>query len=89
MIALTISGGRLKFQDFRLIPEVTGYNISPHTQRRGRILNWDDWVKVNNLVNEQLDNEKISANVSSLGGTFKIREGTQAMTESDWESPSG
>ena len=81
----TVSG-RLTFHDFRLIPEITGYNISAYTQKRGRILNWDDWIKVNKIVNQQLDKENISANVSSLGGKFVIRAGTEAKTERDWST---
>ena len=62
-----------------------GYNISPYTGRRGRILGWNDWVRFNNAVNKVMDKHRISANVSSLGGKFKIRNGGIAYTESDWE----
>ena len=62
-----------------------GYNISPYTGRRGRILGWQDWVRFNNTVNKVMDKYNISAKVSSLGGKFKIREGRLAMTEDDWE----
>jgi len=66
-----------------------GYNISPSTGRRGNILGWNDWVRFNNTVNNVMDKHSISANVSSLGGKFKIRKGTNAMTEADWESLAG
>lgn len=62
-----------------------GHNVSPYTGRRGSILGWSDWVRFNNTVNKVMDKFGMSANVSSLGGKFKIREGTKAMTEKDWE----
>lgn len=63
-----------------------GYNVSPYEpHRRGRILGWKDWVKFNNTVNQVLNKHRISANVSSLGGKFKIRKGGIAYGESDWE----
>ncbi len=84
-VNIDTSSGKMIFKNIRLIPEVTGYNIS-QLGKRGRVLNWDDWVKVNNLVNKQLDTADISANVSSLGGKFVIRAGTEAKTEEDWEA---
>jgi len=65
--------------------EEKGYNISPYSGRRGRILNWDNWVEVNNTLNKVLDEYHASANIKSLGGKFKIREGTKAYTEDDWD----
>lgn len=62
-----------------------GYNISPFTGRRGRVLGWKDWVRFNNTVNKVMDKYNISANVSSLGGKFKIREGRMKYDEDDWE----
>lgn len=62
-----------------------GYNISPHTGRRGRILGWKNWVQVNNTVNKVLDELDVSANVRSLHGVFMIREGEKKFTEEDWE----
>jgi len=80
-----IDRGVLEIRHVRLIPEKTGYNISPYSGRRGRILNWDDWVKVNNTINKVLNKERISANVKSLKGKFIVRQGAKAMTERDWE----
>jgi hypothetical protein len=62
-----------------------GYNFSPYTGRRGRILGWQNWVEVNNTANIILDKLHAGANIKSLGGKFKIRIGTTALTESDWE----
>lgn len=69
---------------------VEGHNIqqSQSTKsgyRKTNALAWSDWVKVNNTINSELDKKKASANVKSLGGKFKIREGTHAFTEDDWE----
>jgi hypothetical protein len=83
-------------RDIRLSPEriqERGYNynmsnfeagITPHP-RRTHALSWDNWVEVNNAVNEVLDKMGVSANVRTLKGKFKIREGTQDYTEEDWE----
>ena len=53
---------------------------------RTKALSWNDWVKVNNAVNDVLDRLNVKANVHSLGGKFKIREGDLRYSESDWES---
>ncbi len=83
-VNIATTGGKMTFKNIRLIPDITGYNIS-QLGKRGRILNWDDWVKVNNIVNKQLDRTEISANVSSLGGKFQIRQGKLSMTATDWD----
>lgn len=78
----------VRIQNVRLGDKIVskhGYNISPYTARRGRILSWNDWVDVNNTTNKILDIMKVSANAKSLGGKFRIREGTRAYTEDDWE----
>lgn len=62
-----------------------GYNISPHTGRRGRVLGWKNWVEVNSAINNVFNRQKLSANVSSLSGQFVIREGSESFTEDDWE----
>ena len=62
-----------------------GYNISPYTGRRGRILGWRNWVEVNNEINRVMDTQDINASVSSLGDKFKVREGSRAFTEDDWD----
>ena len=54
--------------------------------KRTHILAWKNWVEVNNSVNSVLDNMKVSANASSLGGKFKIRDGNISYGEEDWES---
>jgi len=62
-----------------------GRNFSPHTGRRGRILGWRNWVEVNDTVNDVLDKMHVGANVKSLGGKFRIRQGTHRYGEEDWE----
>lgn len=62
-----------------------GYNISPYTGRRGRVLNWDNWVEVNNAINEVFDEKKMAGKISSLNNQFKIRDGKTAFTEDEWE----
>lgn len=62
-----------------------GYNVSPYTGRKGRVLGWKNWVQVNNTVNKVLDELDVSANVSSLHGEFIIRKGKEKFTEDDWE----
>jgi len=54
--------------------------------RKTNALSWDDWVKVNDSVNDVLDKNDINATVSSLGGKFKIRnKSTGRFSEDDWE----
>jgi len=62
-----------------------GYNISPYTGHRGRVLGWYNWVQVNNTINRILDRMNVSANVHSLHGKFKVREGKWSFNEEDWE----
>ena len=62
-----------------------GRNVSPYTGRHGNVLGWGNWVEVNNIINKTLDKMGVSANVSSQHGKLKIREGTHAFTERDWE----
>jgi hypothetical protein len=81
-------GAGFEIRNIRLSNEYVkkhGRNFSPFTGRRGRILGWKNWVEVNNTVNKVLDKMHVGANVKSLGGKFKIRYGTHAFTESDWE----
>jgi hypothetical protein len=61
-----------------------GYNVSPYTGKRGRVLGWKNWVSFNNTLNHVMNRHKISANARSLGGKFVIREGGVAYTEDDW-----
>lgn len=60
-------------------------NRFTQTGRKTNVLSWDDWVKVNNAMNESMNKFGISGNVSTLGGKFRVREGTDAKTEEDWE----
>lgn len=79
---------RIHLSDFRLSDkwvEKKGYNVSPYTGRKGRILGWKNWVKVNDTINKVLDKLHVSANVHSLHGKFRIREGKKKFTEEDWE----
>ncbi|MHA3965110.1 MAG: hypothetical protein AM325_016405 [Candidatus Thorarchaeota archaeon SMTZ1-45] len=84
----TPTGTSIDLRNFRLSDEYVkkyGYNISPYSQRRGRILGWMNWVEVNNTVNAVLDKHKVSANAKTLGGKFKIRRGFKKFTKDDWE----
>ncbi len=68
--------------------EKVGHNIHigyDYKEKRINKLGWDDWVYVNNLVNNILDEMNVSANVQTLKGQFVIRRGTQRFSEDDWE----
>ncbi len=78
------SRSRIDIVGLRVRPEVRGYNISPYSGHRGRVLGWRDWVDVNNAVNDVLDSGGWSANVVSLAGVFRIRQGTRRFNEDDW-----
>lgn len=67
--------------NYRMFPYAAGFSKHP---RRTRALTWDNWIEVNGSVNEVLDRMNVSANVKTLGGKFKIREGTHAYTAQDW-----
>lgn len=87
-IVSTPTSSSIRLQECRLTDDYIkrhGYNISPYSGRRGRILNWDNWVTVNNTINNVLDKHDVSANASSLHGTFKIRKGKKAFTDDDWQ----
>ncbi len=60
-------------------------NRFTQTGRKTNVLSWDDWVNVNNAMNESMNKFNISGNVNTLGGKFKVREGNQTFTEDDWE----
>jgi hypothetical protein len=84
-----INKGHIELGDVRLGDKKVakeGYNVSPYTGRHGRILNWQNWVEVNNTINDVLDKTGTSANVSSLKGKFKIRRGNVGVNEGEWES---
>ena len=82
-----IKEGHIELGDVRLGDKKVakeGYNVSPYTGRHGRILNWGNWVEVNNTLNDVLDKTGTSANVSSLKGKFKIRRGNVGVNEAEW-----
>jgi hypothetical protein len=84
----TYTGKGIRLQDIRLSEDYIkkyGRNISPYTGRRGRILGWYNWVEVNNAINNVLDKLHVSANVHSLHGKLKVREGKRRFGEKDWE----
>jgi len=79
--AVSISGIRLSDEYVKKY----GYNRSPYTGKRGKILGWRNWVEVNNTINDVLDRLAASANVNSMHGKLKIREGNRRFSEVDWE----
>jgi hypothetical protein len=92
-VQVGVKGRRVNISDVRLDDkklETEGYNLQvSHTKsgtRRTRALSWDNWVEVNDTINSELDSMNVSANVNSLGGKFKIRSGTTAYHEENWES---
>jgi len=81
-------GAGFEIRNFRLSNDYVkkhGRNFSPYSGRRGRILGWQNWVQVNNTVNDVLDKMNVGANIKSLHGKFRIRQGTHRFTENDWE----
>lgn len=66
-----------------------GYNISPYTRRRGRILSWNNWLLVNCIVNEICNDNYVSANIKTLGNKFTIRQGKTEYREKDWLEQGG
>lgn len=62
-----------------------GYNVSSFSGRRGRYLSWDQWVDLNDKVNDLFDINGVKADITSLGGKFVIREKDDGrQTERDW-----
>ena len=79
----------VNISDIRLSPsyvEKYGRNIFAYSGRRGNVLGWVNWVEVNNTINRVLDKMNVSANVHSLHGQLKVREGMHSFTEKDWEA---
>lgn len=73
---------------FELETTLVGHNIHigfRGSERRINKLGWDDFVWVNNTINDVLDEMKVSANAQSLKGKFVIRRGHTRFTEQDWE----
>lgn len=64
-----------------------GYNVSSYSERRSRLLGWEDWVDFHQVVNDVMDEDDISAHVFSIGcGGFEIRKGMNRMSREDWSS---
>lgn len=78
---------------FRINTNALGYNaklvsnaISYKGYKRTDVPTWQQRVKFNEIINQTLDNFKISATIKS--GIYKVRKGTKSMTEWDWENTS-
>lgn len=61
-------------------------------RRKGRWLEWEDWVEFNGLVNDVLDQLQVSADVWSVppekmdqGSKMWIRRGTKRRVRYDWD----
>ena len=83
-----LSSTSLNLTDCRLTREYIdkyGYNLSPHTDRRGSILGWEDWVEFNDALNDVMDRHGMSGNAHSLAGKFRIRNGDQRLSRDDWD----
>ena len=86
---VTAKDHSVSVQQVRLAEGQHNLQVSQSTKsgyRKTNALSWNDWVKVNNTLNSELNKKNASANIKSLGGKFKIREGTHAFTEEDWEN---
>ena len=90
---VSVDDSSISLSDIRISEERVqeqGHNLqySPYTKsgkRRTRALSRDDWVDVNDTVNDVLDSLGIKANVKSLGGKFNIRDKYEGRrTEQDW-----
>jgi len=62
-----------------------GRNLNEFSGRKSSHLSWDNYLVVNQTLNELLDAYGISANITSLKGKFVIRRGMTTYTDSDWE----
>lgn len=83
---VTLQGKAVNVGQIRL---ASGHNEQVASTKSGfrktNALSWDDWVNVNRLLNKSVDQAHGEANISSLHGKFKIREGKHEFTEADWE----
>lgn len=70
-------------KNVHMVMYLSGYTKSP---KLTHVLGWDDWVHVNNAINDVIDSFRASANIKSLGGKFRIRTGTKKFTEEDWDA---
>lgn len=78
--------------DVRNIINRESHNVMPYSERAGygksrrtSTLTWNEWIAVNNAINDVLDRHHASANVHSLGGKFRIRQGNKRYTAEDWD----
>jgi hypothetical protein len=70
---------------FKVDTTIHGHNVRHNPslgQRRTSTPTWAQRVEYNNIVNAVLDSFNVSANVKS--GPFTIRQGNEAMNQSDW-----
>lgn len=68
---------------------ICGTNINERG-RHGSFLNWDNWVDLNNAVNDLFDEMHLKANITSNGRTFIVRTLERGrMTEREWQSARG
>ncbi len=87
---VSVSGNNVRLQTIRKRSYNLQKKFGDEGYKRTRALSWDDWVKVNNGVNDVLDNLKINANVKSLGGKFDIRSKSEGRRERrDWDFLAG
>lgn len=63
-----------------------GRNINDRG-RHGSFLNWDNWVDLNNAVNDLFDEMHLKASITSNGRLFIVRNVEHGrMTEREWRS---
>jgi len=75
----------IRISNVRLRPEYWGYNISPYSGRRGRILNYQQWGLINHALNALFDKYWLRAKIVSLNGKFIIRDDLMKFGFQNWE----
>jgi len=75
------NSSKIRVSRIRINTNLWGHNRHAVTGRRGAYLSWTQWTITNNLINAIFDNMKLSANISSLSGTFLIRDGVKSIVE--------
>ncbi len=83
--------GQIMLRNIRVDTDRRGHNWRQKWgdggYKRTNNLSWDDWVEVNDTVNDTLDKFKVNANVKSLGGKFDIRDRDEGRrNENDWSN---
>lgn len=62
--------------------------IGPTKKKKQTYLEWDDWIKFNNMINDFLDQHNVNADVWSkphdVKGIFWIRKGVNRRIHYDW-----